>query len=254
MRNGRGMSVAWLWLAPLLMILVVVLAQWLPLLTSHSALVGSEVDSTPDNAAEAGPDPLFEVRLRPFSPLELRGRDIYLREGCSGCHSQMVRLLDSDRRRYGSASQPADFAFEQPVQWGLRRYGPDLSRIGGKYPSAWHRRHLLTPRQVVVESNMPAYRWLAQRRLSYADLPDRLRALRRVGQPYSLTDEEQAANRERFGEVLAARLDIHRAEENLLRQASQQDADGDAAVLSELDALIAYLQVMGVAPEVTEGN
>ena len=247
MSDGRGMSVAWLWLAPLLMILLLVLVQWLPLMAGQPALAGAGLDADRGLVGE----PLFDDRVRPFSPLELRGRDIYLREGCSGCHSQMIRLVVSDRRRYGPSSQAADYAFDRPVQWGLRRYGPDLSSIGGKYPSAWHRRHLLAPRLVVAESTMPAYAWLAQRSLNYADLPDRLRALRRMGLPYSLTDEERAANRERFGELLSVRLDIHRAEANLLQQASQQNDDGDAAVLSELDALIAYIQVMGVSPDTT---
>lgn len=246
----RGMSVAWLWLAPVLMILLLMLVQWLPLMAAHPSLAASETAS--DASADAAPL-LFDSPAQPYTPLELRGRDIYLREGCGGCHSQLVRLLDSDQRRYGPSS-PAHFAFERPVQWGLRRYGPDLSHIGGKYPSAWHRRHLLAPRQVVAESSMPAYTWLAIRPLSYADLPDRLRALRRVGLPYSLTQEEQIHNSERFGEQLAARLDIHRAEANLLQQANEQNHDGDAALLSELDALIAYIQVMGVVNDHTQGH
>ena len=243
------MSVAWLWLAPLLMILLLVLVQWLPLIAGHPTLASADRDT-----GQPPLDSLFDDRARPYSPLELRGRDVYLREGCVSCHSQMVRLVDGDRRRYGPSSQAADFAFERPVQWGLRRDGPDLSGIGGKYPSAWHRRHLLAPRLVVVESTMPAYAWLAKRRLSYSDLPDRLRALRRMGLPYSLTDEERADNRERFGERVAARLDIHRAEASLLQQASQQNDDGDAAVLSEMDALIAYIQVMGVSPDAIQGH
>ena len=243
MNDRRGMSVAWLWLAPLLMILLVVLVQWLPLMGADASI---------DSGLAAGdPAPGADFEARPYSPLEIRGRDIYLREGCSGCHTQWIRLLDADQRRYGDASQAADFVFERPVQWGLRRYGPDLSEIGGKYPSTWHRRHLLEPRMVVAETTMPAYPWLATRRLSYADLPERLRMLRRVGMPYSLTVEERQVNVERFGETLAQRLDIHRAESSLLRQASLQNDDGNAALLTELDALIAYIQVIGLAPVVT---
>lgn len=256
MNERRGMSVAWLWLAPLLIILLVILVQWLPLIAvhpRHAALAGGGTDGKADGRADTAAAVPLDEPARPYTPLELRGRDIYLREGCGGCHSQMVRQVYSDRRRYGPPSD-AQFGFDRPVQWGLRRYGPDLSYIGGKYPSAWHRLHLLAPRQVVAESNMPAYAWLAKRRLSYADLPERLRALRRIGVPYSLTPEERSRNRERFGERLAARLDIHRAEANLLQQASEQNDDGDAALLSELDALIAYIQVMGVVVDHTRGH
>ena len=241
MNETRGMSVAWLWLAPLLMILLVILVQWLPLMASNTTAGLADTalaDRRMDTRMDRGP--------RPYSPLELRGRDIYLREGCSGCHTRWVRLVDSDRRRYGEASQAGDFAFERPVQWGLRRYGPDLSDIGGKYPSAWHRRHLMAPRTVVMETTMPAYPWLAERRLSYADLPARLRTLRQVGLPYSLTEHERLQNQQRFCEQLSVLLDIHRAEESLLHQARLQNDDGDAAALTELDALIAYIQVLGV--------
>lgn len=231
------MSVAWLWLAPLLLVLLVMLLQWVPLLASVA------VRTTSASVATDQPQTLA-VRL--YTPLELRGRDIYLREGCSGCHSQLVRLLDSDTQRYGGPSQARDTLYDHPVQWGLRRYGPDLSHIGGKYPHRWHRQHLAAPRSVAVVSTMPAYPWLLHNRLSYADLPERLRILRSAGLPYSLTAEEFSRNVTRYGRAQAMQFDIHRAEASLLLQARQRDFDGNPALLSEMDALIAYIQVIGV--------
>ena len=236
MSESRGMSVMWLWLAPVLLVTLVLLIQWLPLFAVKASTGGGT--SLPGGSGVGG------VRL--YTPLELRGRDIYLREGCSGCHSQLVRLLDSDIARYGSASRAAETVFEHPVRWGLRRYGPDLSRIAGKYPDSWYRQTLSGPRRLDGDSNMPAYSWLLNRRLSYADLPGRLKVLRRVGVPYSLTKVEFERNVVRYGAGIAAQLDIHQTEASLLMQARRHDYDGNPALVSELDALIAYLQVTGL--------
>jgi len=129
--------------------------------------------------------------LKPYSALQLAGRDIYIREGCVGCHSQMVRPFRAETERYGHYSVAGEFVYDYPFLWGSKRTGPDLHRVGGRYSDEWHRVHLNNPRDVVPESNMPAYAWLARTPLDADDLPARMRALRRLGVPYS--DEDIAA-------------------------------------------------------------
>ncbi|MDM0045063.1 cytochrome-c oxidase, cbb3-type subunit II [Variovorax dokdonensis] len=153
--------------------------------------------------------------VKPYSALQLAGRDIYLREGCYGCHSQMVRPFRSETLRYGHYSVAGEFVYDHPFQWGSKRTGPDLHRVGGRYSDEWHRIHLMNPRDLVPESNMPAYPWLATRLVDAEALPAHMRALRRVGVPY--TDEEIAA-------------------------ASKQ-VEGK----TEMEATIAYLQSLGLA-------
>jgi len=153
--------------------------------------------------------------LKPYTPLQLAGRDVYLREGCYGCHSQMIRPLQAETLRYGHYSMAGESVYDHPFQWGSKRTGPDLARVGGKYSDDWHRIHLNNPRDLVPESNMPAYSWLADGNVDPAQMAPRMRALRRVGVPY--TDDEIA----------------HAAD--------------DVAGKSDLDALIAYLQVLGTA-------
>ncbi len=153
--------------------------------------------------------------LKPYTALQLAGRDVYLREGCYNCHSQMVRPFRSEALRYGPASTAGEFVYDHPFQWGSKRTGPDLHRVGGKYSDEWHRVHLINPRDLVPESNMPAYPWLQKAAVDAADMAGRMRALRRVGVPYS--DEE-------------------------ITQAAQA-----VSGRSEMDALIAYLQVLGTA-------
>lgn len=235
--TGRRMSVAWLWLAPLLLVVLVALIQWLPLIT----LAGHSAPGT--NNGE-----------RPYTPLELLGYGIYLREGCGHCHSQSIRALEQDVMRYGHYSTATEFRFDHPTQWGQRRYGPDLARIGGQFPDSWHRLHLATPRAVVPDSIMPRYGWLTEQSLGYADLPGRLRALRRLGIPYSLTAEERDRNRQDFGEALAGYYDIHQAQAALLEQAQRRDYDGNPERLTEMDALIAYLQTLGNASQAIQGQ
>ena len=153
--------------------------------------------------------------VKPYSALQLAGRDVYLREGCYGCHSQMVRPLRSETLRYGHYSVAGEFVYDHPFQWGSKRTGPDLHRVGGRYSDEWHRIHLMNPRDLVPESNMPAYPWLAKNLVDADSLPTRMRALRRVGVPY--TDEEIAA------------------------------APAQVQGKTEMEATIAYLQSLGLA-------
>jgi cytochrome c oxidase cbb3-type subunit 2 len=197
--------------------------------------------------------PLFYIKdtiekvegVRPYTPLEQRGRDIYIREGCYTCHSQMIRPFRDEHMRYGHYSLAAESKYDHPFQWGSKRTGPDLARVGRKYSNAWHTQHLNNPRDVVPESIMPNYPWLLQNELDYSDVADRLRALKIVGVPYSDTEEEYMANVEQFGEAIARQLEIHNAEQNLLAQAQSEDWDGDRTRVTEMDALVAYLQVLG---------
>jgi cytochrome c oxidase cbb3-type subunit 2 len=182
--------------------------------------------------------------VRPYTPLELRGRDIYQREGCYLCHSQMIRPFRDEMLRYGHYSLAAESQYDHPFQWGSKRTGPDLARVGGKYSNEWHVAHLIDPRDVVPESIMPGYPWLMQP-LEYADVADRMRALKFAGVPYSETSEEYDANVAKFGQEAAGNLNIFRAEENLVQQAQAGNFDGDRSRLTEMDALVAYLQVLG---------
>jgi cytochrome c oxidase cbb3-type subunit 2 len=183
--------------------------------------------------------------VRPYTPLEQRGRDIYVREGCYTCHSQMIRPFRDEDMRYGHYSLAAESQYDHPFQWGSKRTGPDLARVGGKYSNAWQTQHLNNPRDVVPESIMPSYPWLLKNDLDYSDIDARMRTLRTVGVPYSINDEEYAANVEKFGTEVAEMLDINKAEKNLLAQAQSQNWDGDNTRLTEMDALVAYLQVLG---------
>lgn len=152
--------------------------------------------------------------IKPYDALRLAGKDLYVREGCHLCHSQMIRTLRFETQRYGDYSVASESVYDRPFQWGSKRTGPDLARVGGKYSDEWQRLHLIAPRKLVPESNMPNYPWLADRQIDGADVQARMRALQTLGDPYS--DEEIAA--------------------------------APAAVLgkTELDAIVAYLQGLGV--------
>jgi cytochrome c oxidase cbb3-type subunit II len=126
--------------------------------------------------------------LKPYTALQLAGRDIYIREGCVGCHSQMIRPFRAETERYGHFSVAGEFVYDHPFLWGSKRTGPDLHRVGGRYSDEWHRVHLENPRDVVPESNMPAYPWLARTPLDAGDLPAKMQALRKIGAPYSDED------------------------------------------------------------------
>ena len=153
--------------------------------------------------------------LKPYTPLQLAGRDVYLCEGCYGCHSQMIRPLRAEVMRYGPPSQAGEFIYDHPFQWGSKRTGPDLHRVGGKYSDDWHRIHLINPRDLVPESNMPAYPWLERDLVDADDMAPRMKALRVAGVPYTDAEIAQAA--------------------------------ADVKGRTEMEALIAYLQVLGTA-------
>ncbi|NIR59086.1 MAG: cytochrome-c oxidase, cbb3-type subunit II [Gammaproteobacteria bacterium] len=187
--------------------------------------------------------------VRPYTPLELRGRDIYQREGCFYCHSQMIRPFRDELLRYGHYSLAAESQYDHPFLWGSKRTGPDLARVGGKYSNEWHVEHLIAPRSVVPESIMPNYPWLLERDLDYVDVASRMRALKATGVPYSETRAEHEENVGRFGREAADRLDINRAEENVLAQAQHGNYDGVRHRVTEMDAVVAYLQVLGTMVE-----
>ena len=181
--------------------------------------------------------------VRPYSPLELSGRNIYVREGCYVCHSQMVRPLRDEVERYGHYSLAAESMYDHPFQWGSKRTGPDLARLGGKYSDEWHRQHMIDPRSLVPESVMPPYKFLAERKLNYANIEDDLKANRAVGVPY--TDEML----ENAKTDLEAQVDPFSDEYDafLARypKAQIRDFDGDPRKITEMDALIAYMQILG---------
>jgi len=181
--------------------------------------------------------------VRPYTPLEQRGRDLYIREGCYTCHSQMIRPFRDEDMRYGHYSLAAESKYDHPFQWGSKRTGPDLARVGGKYSNAWHTQHLVNPRDVVPESIMPNYPWLLDNDLDYSDVAARMRALKRVGVPYSETEAEFQANVEQFGAEVAATLDINKAEANLVAQAQSQNFDGDRTRLTEMDAFVVLAEI-----------
>jgi cytochrome c oxidase cbb3-type subunit 2 len=197
--------------------------------------------------------PLFFIKdtmedvagVRPYTPLESRGRDIYIREGCYTCHSQMIRPFRDEQLRYGHYSLAAESKYDHPFQWGSKRTGPDLARVGGKYSNEWHVQHLIQPKSVVQESVMPNYPWLQTTKLDISDVGDRLRALRITGVPYSTNAEEYQRNVKQFGETVAKTLHIPDAQKNLVAQAQEGNYDGDRSSVSEMDALVAYLQVLG---------
>lgn len=182
--------------------------------------------------------------MRPHTPLELAGREIYMREGCYACHSQMIRRLADERDRYGTYSLSAESAYDHPMLWGSKRTGPDLARIGGKYSDAWHVAHLVYPRAVVPSSIMPAYPWLATTRLDFSTLDGNLTTLARLGVPYS---DEMIANAVRDAQA-QARPDSAAADEVVARYGEEialRAFDGDPGRVTEMDALVAYLQSLG---------
>ena len=182
--------------------------------------------------------------MRPYTPLELEGRDVYVREGCYLCHSQMVRPLRDEVERYGHYSLAAESMYDHPFQWGSERTGPDLARVGGKYSDAWHVDHLKDPRAVVPESVMPPYVFLSDRELDYRDIQAKMRALRAVGVPYSKAQVDNAKA------DLEAQADPFDAGGSALQKRyggkiNVRDFDGQAQKVTEMDALVAYLQMLG---------
>ncbi|MFN4281782.1 MAG: cytochrome-c oxidase, cbb3-type subunit II [Alphaproteobacteria bacterium] len=180
--------------------------------------------------------------MRPYTPLELAGRNIYIREGCYNCHSQMVRALRDEVERYGHYSLAAESMYDHPFQWGSKRTGPDLARVGGRYSDEWHVAHLESPRSLVPESVMPGYAFLGRTPLATADIANHLIANRKVGVPY--TDEMIAMAKQDLQAQLVP--DGPFMDQLLARypKAQVRNFDGQTAV-TEMDALVAYLQMLG---------
>lgn len=186
---------------------------WFAVLSIIAISIGGLVEITPLLFQQQVNEPV--KNLRPYTALELEGRDIYIREGCVGCHSQMIRPFRAETERYGHYSVAGESVWEHPFLWGSKRTGPDLARVGGRYSDEWHYVHLMDPREVVPESNMPAYPWLAERTLDGRLTARKMATFRRLGVPY--TDEDIAT--------------------------AQSDVEGR----TEMEALIAYLQSLGTA-------
>ncbi|NJN40423.1 MAG: cytochrome-c oxidase, cbb3-type subunit II [Gammaproteobacteria bacterium] len=184
---------------------------WLIVLIILVVAVGGLVEIVPLYFQKSTTQPV--AGLKPYSPLRLTGRDVYIREGCYNCHSQMIRPFRAETERYGHYSVAGEFVYDHPFQWGSKRTGPDLARVGGRYSDEWHRIHLLNPRDVVPESIMPAYPWLAATRADSGSIEAKMRALRLIGVPYSDAD------------IAGARKEL----------------EGK----TEMDALIAYMQELG---------
>jgi cytochrome c oxidase cbb3-type subunit 2 len=182
--------------------------------------------------------------MRVYTPLELAGRNIYMREGCYACHSQMIRTLRDEVERYGPYSLAVESKYDHPMLWGSKRTGPDLARVGGKYTDQWHVAHLINPRDVVPESIMPAYAFLARAPLRTDDLPEHLSALRELGVPYT-DDMIRHAASDAHGQ---AAPDSAQADGVRSRYGEATDIrafDGDPRTVTEMDALVAYLQILG---------
>ncbi len=200
------------------------------ILVTLSILVGGVVEFLPlvllaDNVPRI-------ASVTPFTPLELVGRDLYIREGCNNCHSQMVRPFRHEIERYGEYGKPGETIYEHPFLWGSKRTGPDLARVGGKYPNLWHVRHMENPRSTSPRSIMPPYAWLLRKELDLSDLPTRLRVLRTLGVPYS---DDEIADAEGL------------ARQQALEIAADVEATGGPGRLAdkEIVALVAYLQRLG---------
>jgi len=186
---------------------------WMIALIIAVVAVGGLVEIVPLYFQKSTTEPVRGVK--PYPALELAGRDVYLREGCYNCHSQMIRPFRAETERYGHYSVAGEFVYDHPFQWGSKRTGPDLARVGGRYSDEWHRAHLDNPRDVVPESNMPSYPWLAKSAIAPESMAPRMVALRRVGVPYSDDDIAKSA------EAVRGK--------------------------SEQDAVVAYLQNLGLA-------
>lgn len=183
------------------------------ILTLLVAGVGGVVEIVPLFFQKSTTQPV--AGLKPYTALQLAGRDIYISEGCYGCHSQMIRPFRAETERYGHYSVAGEAVYDRPFQFGSKRTGPDLARVGGRYSDEWHRAHLENPRDLVPESNMPAYPWLSRKMVNHTDIESKMRVLRTLGAPYSDAELASAAD--------------------------------EIKGMTEMDAIIAYLQVLGTA-------
>lgn len=215
---------------------------WFLLAIIAAASVGGIVEIAPlftiDNTVEQAKD------MRLYTPLELAGRDIYVREGCYACHSQMIRTLSDDVDRYGPYSLAVESKYDHPMLWGSKRTGPDIARLGGKYSDAWHVAHLINPRDVVPQSVMPKYGWLMRNELKTEDLGRHLAAQRAVGVPY--TDAQIAnASSDAYGQASPDSPYAGGVSERYGEATNLRAFDGEPNRLTEMDAVVAYLQVLG---------
>ncbi len=206
------------------------------------ASIGGLVEIAPlftiGETVEEAPD------MRVYTPLELVGRDIFIREGCYACHSQMIRTLRDEVERYGPYSLAVESKYDHPMLWGSKRTGPDLARLGGKYSDAWHVAHLMNPRDVVPESVMPRYGWLKRNALRIDDLGEHLAAQRAVGVPYTDAMIENATADAR-GQANPDGAEASGVSERYGEATNVRVFDGNPGLLTEMDALVAYLQVVG---------
>jgi len=206
------------------------------------ASIGGFVEIAPlftiHQTVEEAPD------MRVYTPLELAGRNIYIREGCYACHSQMIRTLRDEVERYGPYSLAVESKYDHPMLWGSKRTGPDLARVGDKYSDAWHVRHLVNPRDVVPESIMPRYGWLARNELRVDDLGEHLAAQRDVGVPYTQAMIDNAT-RDAYGQATPDSDAAAGVSERYGAATQVRAFDGDATRVTEMDALVAYLQILG---------
>lgn len=204
--------------------------------------IGGIIEIVPLFRKEVTIEPVDGVR--PYTPLELVGRDIYIREGCYNCHSQQIRPLRDEVERYGNYSLAAESVYDHPFQWGSKRTGPDLARLGGKYSDEWQVQHLVDPQSLVPESIMPGYSHLVNRSAELGDIDDHLKALKMLGVPYSDEMISEAYN----DAIAQVRPDGDNADKLKARYGEKvniRDFDGNPQFTSEMDALVAYLQVLG---------
>lgn len=207
-----------------------------------AASVGGIVEIAPLFTIDDTVENVEDMRL--YTPLELAGRNIYIREGCYACHSQMIRTLRDDVERYGPYSLAVESKYDRPMLWGSKRTGPDLARVGGKYSDFWHVAHLTNPRDVVPQSNMPAYSWLARNDLRTSDLHLHLKAQQTLGVPYT-DDMVVNAARDALGQASPDSDQASGVTERYGEKTQVSTFDGVTTRLTEMDALVAYLQVLG---------
>ena len=214
---------------------------WMAVLVILVISVGGLVEIVPLYFQKSTTEPV--KGLKPYTAMQLTGRDIYVREGCYNCHSQMIRPLRDEIERYGHYSLAAESMYDRPFQWGSKRTGPDLARVGGKYSDDWHRAHLIAPRAVVPGSIMPGYPWLATTELNFEEIAQDLKVQAALGVPYS---DEMIANAKADVRTQAT-TDAAEADALAKRYPNAQvrDFDGDPSRITEADALIAYLQMLG---------
>ncbi len=217
-----------------------------------TVLIGGIIEIIPLFRMETVIEPVKGVR--PYTPLELAGQNIYVRENCAVCHSQQIRPLRDEVVRYGHYSLAAESMYDHPFLWGSKRTGPDLARVGGRYSDEWHTAHLMEPRDVVPESIMPSYEFLMYKGVRLHDIGNHMQTLRTLGVPY--TDEMiEFAGKDAVAQASGQMAtDIGGLQERYGEKVNARDFDGQAGMVSEMDALVAYLQVLGTMVDFESGE